>query len=292
MDKYLFIVNPTAGSGKTKTYIQFIEDYMSSSNREYKLVVTTRPKEATLIVTENPDYNICVSVGGDGTTNEVAKGILERGSGILGIIPSGTGNDMAQALKLDMDRNRAIQRVLNGKVASIDLGKVRGDYFFNIASVGFDAWVVSETDKIKRVVKGKTAYVLGVLAGLLTYRSREVSIEIDGMTIKRKATLVAVGNGQSYGGGMKILPMASIYDDMLDVCVVKDISNLKILFLFPSIFKGEHIKYKKHVEFFRGRNVKVTLDYRQLLNIDGELFVIEDEVVEFTLSNKKLSVIT
>jgi diacylglycerol kinase family enzyme len=191
-----------------------------------------------------------------------------------------------------MDREKAMERLFKGEVVSIDLGRVRGDYFFNIASVGFDAWVVRETDRIKKVIKGKTSYVLGVLAGLLTYRSREIHLEIDGESIKRRATLVAVGNGQSYGGGMKILPMASIYDDMLDVCVVKDISNLKILFLFPSIFKGEHTRYVKHVEFFKGRNIKVSLNRGELLNIDGELFEVEDEVVEFKLSNQKLEVIT
>jgi YegS/Rv2252/BmrU family lipid kinase len=292
MDKYLFIINPTAGSGRTRSYIDFIRDYMSKTDREYRVEVTERPKEATELVLNFPQYKVCVAVGGDGTANEVAKGILLRGSGILGIVPSGTGNDMAQALHLNMDREKAMERLLKGEVVSIDLGRVRGDYFFNIASVGFDAWVVRETDRIKKVIKGKASYVLGVLAGLLTYRSREIHLEIDGESIKRRATLVAVGNGQSYGGGMKILPMASIYDDMLDVCVVKDISNLKILFLFPSIFKGEHTRYVKHVEFFKGRNVKVALNRGELLNIDGELFEVEDEVVEFKLSNQKLEVIT
>ncbi|HZH94082.1 MAG TPA: diacylglycerol kinase family protein [Tissierellaceae bacterium] len=291
MDRYLFIINPTAGSGRTKAYTDFVENYMSSTGREYRVEVTTKPLEATELVMKFPQYNICVAVGGDGTANEVAKGILKRGSGTLGIVPSGTGNDIAQALHLNMDREKAMERVLKGKVASIDLGMVRGDYFFNIASVGFDAWVVKETDRIKKVIKGKLSYVLGVLMGLLTYRSREVHLEIDGESIKRRATLVAVGNGQSYGGGMKILPMASIYDDMLDVCVVKDISNLKILFLFPSIFKGEHTRYVKHVEFFKGRNIKVSLNKEELLNIDGELFEVEDEVVEFEISHQKLSVI-
>ncbi|MGM0396129.1 MAG: diacylglycerol/lipid kinase family protein [Bacillota bacterium] len=291
MDKYLFIVNPTAGSGKTKAYIQFIDEYMTGNDKEYLIAITTRPDEATEFVIANPDYRICVAVGGDGTVNEVAKGILLRGDGVLGIIPSGTGNDLAQTLSLHTDRNKAMEKVLNGDVVNIDLGTVRGDYFFNIASVGFDAWVVRQTDIIKKIVKGKFSYVLGVLAGLVTYRSKEITIEIDGNTISRKATLVAVGNGKSYGGGMKILPMAKIDDDMLNVCIVKDISNLKILFLFPSIFKGEHVKYTKHVEFFNGRDIKVTLRGKHLLNIDGDLFDVENEVVEFSLSEKKLSVI-
>ena len=291
MDKYLVIINPTAGSGRTRAYVEFVRDYMSRTDKEYRIEVTTKPREATEMVMNFPQYKICVAVGGDGTANEVAKGILQRGSGILGIIPSGTGNDMAQALHLSMDREKAMERLLRGEAVSIDLGRVRGDYFFNIASVGFDAWVVRETDRIKKVIKGKASYILGVLAGLLTYRSREVELEIDGETIHRRATLIAVGNGQSYGGGMKILPMASIYDDMLDVCVVKDISNLKILFLFSSIFKGENTKYIKHVEFFKGRKVKVSLRKGELLNIDGELFEVEDEVVEFNLSSQKLEVI-
>lgn len=291
MGKYLFIINPTAGSGRTKAYIEFVQEYMRNSGREYKVLITTRPLEATDMVVENPQYNICVAVGGDGTASEVAKGILKRGNGALGIIPSGTGNDLALALNIDKNRENAMERVLNGDVIEIDLGKVRGDYFFNIASLGFDAWVVNKTNKIKKIIKGKTAYILGVLVALLTYRSKELSIDVDGMTIQRKAILVAVGNGQSYGGGMKILPMAKTDDGMLDICIVKDVSNLKILFLFPSIFKGEHTKHTKYVEFYKGKKISVTFENEYLLNIDGELFPVEDEVVDFNLSEKKLSVI-
>lgn len=291
MDRYLFIINPTAGSGRARTCIEFVQEYMLNSGMQYEVLITTRPLEATEMVVENPQYNICVAVGGDGTASEVAKGILKRGYGTLGIIPSGTGNDLALTLNIDKNRENAMERVLNGNVIKIDLGTVKGDYFFNIASLGFDAWVVNQTNKIKKAIKGKTAYVLGVLAALLTYRSKELSIDIDGLTIRRKAILVAVGNGQSYGGGMKILPMAKTDDDMLDICIVKDVSNLKILFLFPSIFKGEHTKYIKYVEFYKGKNISVTFENKYLLNIDGELFSVENEVINFNLSEEKLSVI-
>ena len=291
MKKYLFIVNPTAGSGKTRGYIEFIEDYMRERDFAYKVHITQKPMEATKIVLENSDFDVCIAVGGDGTANEVAKGIIIRGHGSLGIIPSGTGNDLAQALGINMDKNKAMERIFKGNTKEIDLGEAREDYFFNIASLGFDAWVVKKTNQIKKVVKGKASYVLGVLAGLVTYRSKNISVDIDGELIHRKATLVAVGNGHSYGGGMKILPMARLDDQLLDICIVRDISNLKLLILFPSIFKGDHVKYEKHVEFHRGKKIKVQFEGRDLLNMDGELYQIENEVVEFSIPDKKLSVI-
>ncbi|MDY0236014.1 MAG: diacylglycerol kinase family lipid kinase [Gudongella sp.] len=291
MEKYLFIINPIAGSGKAKNFEVYIGKYMKDTEIDYKVIFTTKPKEATEIVINNPDYTICVAVGGDGTVGEVANGIIQRGHGILGIIPAGTGNDLSKSLLITNDIEKAFIKIINKNVKEIDLGRVDNRYFFNIASLGFDAEVVRHTDKIKKIIRGKTAYILGVLTSLLVYKSRNMNIEVDGDKLLRRATLVAIGNGAYYGGGMQILPMAKLDDGELDICIVKDISNLRILFLFPSIFKGQHIKYKKYIEFYRGKNIKVKVEGEMYLNIDGEISLVKDRDIDFYIGNEKLNII-
>ncbi|MDY0257772.1 diacylglycerol kinase family lipid kinase [Gudongella oleilytica] len=272
-------------------YLDQIKATMDEHGLMYKMVTTTRPGEATTIVEDNPDCDICVAVGGDGTVNEVARGILSRGKGILAIIPGGTGNDLGKSLAIEENLDEALKKLIQCKTMEIDLGKAKDKFFFNISSLGFDSEVVRHTDKIKRFVKGKAAYILGVITALIVYRSRRVVFEVDGKHIERKATLVAVGNGRYYGGGMMILPMAKVDDGLLDVCVVKDISNLRILTLFPTIFKGDHVKYDKYVEFHTAKKIIVRAEGSYLLNIDGELFEIKNEEVEFKLADERLSVI-
>lgn len=291
MDSYLFIINPTAGSGKAKKFESYIEKYMKDKDINYKVIFTRKAKEAIDIVVNNPEYSICIAVGGDGTAGEVANGILKRGYGTLGIIPAGTGNDLSKSLLITDDIQEAFKKIIDKKIKAIDLGRVDDIYFFNIASLGFDAEVVRHTNKIKKVIKGKTAYILGVLTSLLVYKSRDMNIEVDGVEFLRKATLVAIGNGEFYGGGMQILPMAKLDDGLLDICIVKNVTNFRILFLFPSIFKGQHIKYKKYVEFQQGKKIKIKVEGEMYLNIDGEISPIRDRSIEFYIGSEKLNVI-
>lgn len=287
MEKVLFVINPVAGGGRAKNLISLIEEKMRDNNIEFEMIQTTKPKEATKIV-EAALNNIVIAVGGDGTVNEVAKGLINRGSGILGIIPGGTGNDMCKSLGLSMDPNRAIETVINRKTKEMDIGLANGQCFLNIASVGFDAEVVKNTEKIK--IKGKVSYILGVLLTLFNYKMKQTTIEIDNELINRKMLLLAVGNGQYYGGGMKILPDAKIDDGYLHLCLVKDISNIKLLFLFPSIFKGNHLKYTKYVEVHKAKVIKIKALGELYINLDGDLIHTEKEV-HFQLSEKKLQII-
>lgn len=289
MDKLLFIINPIAGGGRAKDLIPFIIEKMKENNIDYKIIQTTEPKEATLIV-ENSIIPVVIAVGGDGTVNEVAKGIIKRGHGFLGIIPGGTGNDMCKSLGLSIDPILALETIIKGKTKKMDVGLANDICFLNISSVGFDAEVVRNTDKIKSRIKGKTSYILGVLVTLLKYRMKETHIEIDGEQFNKKMLLLAVGNGQYYGGGMKILPDAKIDDGFLHLCLVKDINNLKLLFLFPSIFKGDHLKYKKHIEIYKAKEILIKNKGDFYLNIDGDLVQTKDKV-EFKVSPQKLDII-
>lgn len=291
MCNILFIINPTAGGGKTKSLIPIIEEKMKENNINYCIHLTTRPREATKIAEEMVDnYSVIVAVGGDGTVNEVAKGLINKKKGILGIIPSGTGNDFVRAIGLQIDPVKAIDSIINGRYEKMDIGKINGYSFLNIASIGFDTEVVIHTNSIKKRIKNKTAYIIGIITTLFSYKRRKTKLYIDNYIIDRDMVLLAVGNGSFYGGGLHVLPMAEVNDGYFHLCLVKNISNLKILFLFPSIIKGNHLKYKKYVEIFKAKRVEVKNSQNISLNIDGEIVNIDRDIV-FEMDEYKLDII-
>lgn len=293
MEKILFVINPTAGGGRTEHLIPTINDIMKTKDIEYDMVKTKKPKDGIKIARESlkKGYKKIVAVGGDGTVNEVAFGILEHGKGTLGIIPSGTGNDLARTLKISFSLEEAINSIINGHEDNIDVGVVNNNLFLNIASIGFDAEVVITTNKIKKRIKSGIAYLIGLFITLFRFKNIEVELEVDQTSKKMNVFLIAVGNGKYYGGGINILPMANVEDSYFHVLVVKGISKFRLLLLLPTIINGTHINQKKHVEVFKAKKIKVKTQKNSYLNIDGDIEDLENEVV-FAMYKKKLSVIT
>ncbi|MBC8590897.1 diacylglycerol/lipid kinase family protein [Wansuia hejianensis] len=289
MDRLLFIINPVAGGGRAGALQSQIERTMEKNKINYDIVLTTRPKEAITIAEETP-HNKVIAVGGDGTVNEVAKGLINRGHGILGIIPGGTGNDLSRSLGISMDPIESINAIIQGKIIEMDIGCANGHKFLNIASVGFDAEVVKNTESIKKKIKGKVAYILGVILTIISFRKKKVTLEIDNKICTKSLLLLAVGNGNYYGGGMKILPQANINDGYLHICLIKDVNNLILLTLFPTIFKGNHIKYKKYVEIIKSKKISIKSKEKMYFNLDGEL-IDGGKEINFNLSDHKLYVI-
>lgn len=274
MDKILFIINPIAGKGKAEEVIPIINEVMEKSKKKYKIVKTKKPKDAINISISGikEGFSTIVAIGGDGTINEVASGLVMLGKGTLGIIPAGTGNDLARTLNIPFNPREALNVILNNKISAIDIGFANEKFFINLASVGFDSEIVKNTEAIKKVIKGKFAYTIGLLKTLLTYKGKKLKIKIDNKELERDILLLAVGNGKYYGGGMKICPMASMDDGLFHVCIIKNISKLKLFFLFPLVFKGKHLKFKKYVEIHKTKNVEIISLDRAYLNVDGEIY--------------------
>lgn len=291
MDNILFILNPIAGAGKARSLIPVIEEFMERNNKSYNIVLTRKPKEAIDLARDNVDnYDVIVAVGGDGTINEVAKGIIDAGKGTLGILPGGTGNDMVKSLAISEDPEESLETIIKGTRKEIDIGRINNTSFLNIASVGFDAEVIINHSKFKGRVRGKLVYILSVLYTLIFYKDKKLEIEIDGEKTNESIMLLAVGNGRYYGGGMEMLPFAKLEDGYLHICIVSGISKIKALFLFPTIFKGNHINHKKYVKTYRAKNIRVRSKEEIYINIDGDSFPKEKEI-QFKLDNKKLKVI-
>jgi len=290
--KILFIINPVAGKNRKKDIIPIIKNKFKSTDHKYIITQTKDIDDARLITMKylKQDYEIIVAIGGDGTVREVASGIKEMNKGILGIIPMGTGNDLARTLNLPLSPSKALDRILDYNIKNINIANVEENKFLNVASIGFDAEIVKNTKIFKGLFKGKLAYTLGVLRTLFIFKPKSVTIKYNDIEKNEKILLVAVANGNYYGGGMMISPNSNIDDNQLDICIIKNISKIKLLFLFPSVYNGKHGKYKKYVEFISVNSLKIHSKEKIFLNIDGDILE-KKGLIQFDLYNKNIKVI-
>lgn len=271
--KYVFIINPA--SGKTD-YDKIKENIIKTlENEEYEIYETKAPKEATEIASrfKNEENTIVYSVGGDGTLNEVVNGIAE-GKCKLGIIPTGSGNDFYRTLKEAQTEN-----------VRLDLGKVNGRYFINIASVGMDAETCNNANKIKSKIKLHSSYYLALIHTFLTFKSKSLKLKIDKNVYAGDYIIAAICNGKYYGGGFKIAPVASFDDNQFDIYLVSKAGKLKLIKILLALLKSEHEKYNE-VRKYTGKNITITSENNLILNIDGEITIsknIEIEMIEDAL---------
>lgn len=271
--KYVFIINPA--SGKTD-YDKIKQNIMKTlENEEYEIYETKAPKEATEIASrfKNEENTVVYSVGGDGTLNEVVNGIAE-GKCKLGIIPTGSGNDFYRTLKEAQTEN-----------VRLDLGKVTGRYFINIASVGMDAETCNNANKIKSKIKLHSSYYLALIHTFLTFKSKSLKLKIDKNVYAGDYIIAAICNGKYYGGGFKIAPVASFDDNQFDIYLVSKAGKLKLIKILLALLKSEHEKYNE-VRKYTGKNITITSENNLIVNIDGEITIsknIEIEMIEDAL---------
>lgn len=187
-----------------------------------------------------------VVVGGDGMANLGIDLVANTGTP-LGIVPSGTGNDLADGLGIPIDDTEAaIDRLLDAlqrEPRTIDAGTIRhGElttWFGCVVSAGFDATVNERANLMSRP-RGRSRYIIALLRELATLTPRPYRIHADGRTIDVDAMLVSVANNRSLGGGMRIVPDADLSDGLFDLFVVGPMSRVRFLRMFPKVFRGEH----------------------------------------------------
>lgn len=278
-------INPSASFGASRDVGPAVVQTLRAMGHE--VTSLTEPDfeqlqaSARAALKKRPDA--LVVVGGDGMVNLGTN--LVAGTRVpLGIVPSGTGNDMSRGLGIPHDDTEAAIRVLDAALTAgprtIDAGRVRwtdadtgeaGERWFACAlSAGFDA-KVNERANAMRHPKGASRYILAVLAELVGMHPVGYRLVIDGVVSERRALLVAVANNVSFGGGMTITPDADVADGLLDVFIVEPLSRVKFLRLFPKVFSGAHVGHPA-VEIRRARTVRIEADETIATYGDGERF--------------------
>jgi YegS/Rv2252/BmrU family lipid kinase len=222
-----------------------------------------------------------VSVGGDGTINEVVNGLYASGSieeVELGIISTGTGGDYIRTIGLPRSYAEMCRCLMNPRRLKVDLGMVEymngsapvQRLFVNFAGLGFDAEIVRRTTQQFKSLGGLASYLMGLLATLVCYRNREVSLVIDGEAVENEVCTVIMNNGRYGGGGMLTAPGADLADGWLDVLVIGDLSKADLLWSLPRIYKGTHLTHPK-VNMRQAKEIEIRSAQPTHLQADGEL---------------------
>lgn len=262
------IFNPTAGRGQGGKMRDEAQERLGPG---FEWRPTQKAGHALELAKEAAQtHQIVVAYGGDGTVGDVVRGIHGTDA-TLGILPVGTGNDVARNLGIPLDLKEACATVLSGMVRRIDLGTINGKPFINNAGTGFDAHVMIAMNNSIRFTKGQPAFVLATLKTLPGFKPFTLTIEADGNPPEtEKAMMVSVLNGTMYGGGMLAAPQAEVDDGFLDVLVVRAQAKLSLLSLMPKVIAGKHEGHSA-VRLFKVRSAKITTTPAQPLNIDGDV---------------------
>jgi diacylglycerol kinase (ATP) len=242
------LVGPSSGKGRGPAEAAALQALLpdavvlGGTSREDAL---TRARPA---VAEGLD--VLVAVGGAGTAHLALQAVAGT-STALAILPTGTGNDLANCLGVPRTA-RELAAAL-GDTTAVDAVRVGASWFACILGTGFDA-AVNERANRMTWPRGRRRYDLATLLELRTFRPQPVVLTLDGQRLERSVMLVALGNATSYGGGMQMCPGAVLNDGLLDVVVVNPLARRRLIALFPRLFKGTHVT-DPSVEVFRAKEV-------------------------------------
>ena len=257
----LFVVNSISGKGNKSLITSKLESL------GYKVVYTRYPGHAEEIAREAAEQTV-VAVGGDGTVNEVARGILGTGK-TLGIIPCGSGDGLALHLGISRLYKRAYKTILEGKAIKIDTAEINGRPFFSVCGLGFDATVSERFAK-----SGKRGVINYIKQGLRTWRNytpEKYIINIDGVEWENEAALITVGNSSQWGNNALITPYADIQDGMLDITIVDMFSAIEMPALALLLMTGR-LDINSKVTCHRGKHITIRRRFSGPAHADGDWF--------------------
>ena len=230
-----------------------------------------------------------VVVGGDGTVHRVLAPLSGSGTA-LGIVPAGTGNDLAGALGIHGGPDRTLERALGGTPRRIDLGEVEGRLFAGTAGIGFDGEVARRvrTSPVRRI--GSLAYALSALAALGSFVPPRVEVEFDGGRIADRVMFVVLANSPRFGGGMRIAPDASLDDGRFDLVFVRRVGRFDLVRTLPKVDAGRHVDHPA-VDIHRTETARITVERPATVWGDGEpILSVREGSIEFRIRPAALSV--
>jgi len=272
------ILNPRSGNGKNEKHIPSIISHFKTKNIPFGYHVTTHSDDARKVASEVKEkFQIVVAAGGDGTINEVVNGIAGSNT-ILGILPLGSGNDFAKAMRYPKQFNQCLELLSNQGSRTIDLALIealnsvsekKSKYFINSVGIGLDAQVASEAGRINWV-RGLPKYSVAALNVVFGYKAESSWVSSAEFESVGKHLLISIGNGKSSGGGFYLTPEALLDDGMLDVCLAKNLSIFEILKIFPFVFLGKHARFQK-IEMRRTTKLVVKTETDLPVHVDGEV---------------------
>tara|TARA_B110000091_G_scaffold189052_1_gene211281 strand:+ start:110 stop:1000 length:891 start_codon:yes stop_codon:yes gene_type:complete len=287
-----FIVNPISGNGNNLITPKLVSGVFNFDEFKVKIKQTQRPKHAKELALKSikEGADVIVACGGDGTVNEIASSLV--GSNVkLGIVPMGSGNGLASALKIPKSISGALNVIKNSNSTQIDVGEINKHYFFSNTGIGFDANVINNYSKTKQRKLGSY-----FKASLLTFfnnpPSLSVKITTESKSLRLKPFMVFVSNSNEMGYDISLTPKASIQDGMLDAIIVEPLNKLEIIYFgFLLLIKRPQSFKKAH--YFLTKNLEITnLEKGGVLaQIDGESVQIKANQINIQINQAALLVV-
>ena len=266
MKNIAFIVNPISGTKAKNRVGKLIRELLDLQQFAPTVVVTEYAGHATQLAQQfaMQEYYAVVAVGGDGTVNEVASGLIGSNTA-LGIVPNGSGNGFARHLDISTRMNRAIEMLNSSEVINVDYGMVNDKPFFSTCGVGFDAVVAEKFSDSERGLKG---YVQTIFKDLFQYKPESYHLKGQDIDMTTTAFLVNFANASQWGYDAYIAPKASIQDGWLDVAVVSEFPMGAAAGLALSLFT-KNIDEKLHMNTLRTKELTLTRESEGVAHIDG-----------------------
>ena len=271
------IVNPQANRGRAaligeQVFEAFAKAGIAAINLSATSALEAKKKAEELISLQ--EISALIAVGGDGTS-QLCAGIAVPNQISLGIVPAGSGNDQARELNIDLyDTQAAVKNIVDSldTPRRVDAMKVSvsGKEIWSIGSIsaGFDALCATRANSL-RWPKGPNSYIAALLLELPSFNAIEYHLDVDGEKRVIEAMLCGVANAKSFGGGMMISPNSEITDGELEVFILHKVSRARLLRIFPTVYKGKHLRFPE-VEIFKAKSIKISND-NYPVTCDGEL---------------------
>src|SRR5690349_3262398 len=233
--KALFIINPTSGNRKFPDLDQEIKNYCQKSGIESVIQKTERARHAIELAQSSltQNYDLVFAVGGDGTVNEVAKGLIHS-SVAMGILPTGSGNGLARHLGIPIKPEKALKLIDSGKSMVMDTLSVNGEVSVNVSGIGFDGHIANLFGKGGK--RGLKEYVTLAATEFRKFKNFSIAGNIDGVAIQDEAFILAIANSSQFGNNATISPAASVCDQLMDICIIKKIPLLQALGFVGKMF--------------------------------------------------------
>lgn len=266
---WLVVVNPKAGQGAAASLATQVVGYLASREISYRMISPNSAAETKSLVSEslrNGEASKLLSVGGDGLFHLLLQLAVEF-KVPLAVAPGGTGNDFYRTLGwFEHELTDYLEQLISTEPTFVDVGVADGEYFGAVLSSGFDSVVNERANKLKWP-KGPAKYNVAIALEFPKFNAIEFKIFADEKVLEVKAMLIAIGNGQSYGGGMRVCPNADLNDGLLDIMILHPVSKFEFLKVFPTVYQGTHIEHPQ-VEVIRAK--KVRIESAAIAYADGE----------------------
>ena len=266
---WLVVVNPKAGQGAAASLATQVVGFLASRKIAYRMISPKSSAETKSLVSEslrNGEASKLLSVGGDGLFHLLLQLAMEF-KVPLAVAPGGTGNDFYRTLGwFDSELSEYLEHLISTEPTFVDVGVADGEYFGAVLSSGFDSVVNERANKMKWP-KGPAKYNMAIALEFPKFNAIEFKIFADEKVLEVEAMLIAIGNGQSYGGGMRVCPNADLHDGLLDIMILHPVSKFEFLKVFPTVYQGTHIEHPQ-VEVIRAK--KVRIESAAIAYADGE----------------------